>query len=169
MTLAQDRIAKGQCPNDGKEAAPYRLCYDCRQLRRVIRSLKRGERFGTVKSERKSDGVVYWSLGLNSNDPEARKATNKWQTPWMPRENDLRHRPRLRGISVDVEATLYEVVSHIGRPCTIEEITAAWGKLRDRRTSPLPVDLAALIKAGDKRARRNAKRIKQIEKSLSRC
>jgi hypothetical protein len=163
VTLAQERILKGQCPNDGKEAAPYRLCYDCRFSIRLTRALKKGAKYGTIKSLGGRGKNSVWYLGDKSDDPEARRKTSRNATPIHLPDTDRRSRPRLRGITVDVEATLYEVVGHIGRPCTIEEITAAWGKLRDRRTSPLPVDLAALIKADDKRARRNAKRLQQVE------
>lgn len=157
MTLAQDRILRGQCPNDGKEAAPFRLCYDCRQLGRLMRALKKGAKYGTFKSLGGTGKYSLWFIGDKSNDPEARRKAGKNSTPFHLSDTDRRGRPRLRGITVDVEATLMQVIDHIGRPCTIEEITLAWGKLRDRRTSPLPTDLARLIKAEDKRKRRAEK------------
>lgn len=158
MTLAQDRILRGQCPNDGKEAAPFRLCYDCRQSSRVRRALKKGAKYGVFKSLGKGKHSL-WMIGDKSNNPEALRKSNRNGTPFHLPDTDRRGRPRLRGITVDVEATLMQVVGHIGRPCTIEEITFAWGKLRDRRISPLPTDLARLIKAEDKRKRRAEKRL----------
>jgi hypothetical protein len=74
-------------------------------------------------------------------------------------ESDGRGKPRIRGTRVDVDATLVEVIRFIGRPCTIEEIVAMWGKLRSRRESPLAHDLGRLVIAADKRARKAAKRI----------
>lgn len=161
MTLQQDRIAKGQCPNDGKEAAPYRLCYDCRQKLRLTRALNRGVRHGVIKTMAGTSRVTMKStlwLGDKADDPEANKQWSKWSTKVVLPETDRRGDPRLRGIRVDVEATLIAVMQRIGRPCTIDEITAAWGKLRSKRADPLPTDLANIIKAADKRARKALKR-----------
>jgi hypothetical protein len=58
---------------------------------------------------------------------------------------------------VDVEATLLNVIQFIGRPCTIEEITSSWGKLREKRDAPLAADLGRLIVANEKRERKAAK------------
>ncbi len=157
--LQQQRILAGQCPLCGKEAAPYRLCYTHRQTLKLARLLKRGERLEVFNSEKRSDGKLYWALGKKHGDAAASQQLDKWQTPWHLPETDRRGRPRLRGIPVDVEATLVAVVTRIGRPCTIEEITEAWGRLRDRRSSPLPSDLATIIAAKDKRERKMAKRV----------
>jgi hypothetical protein len=156
--LQQQRILAGQCPLCGKEAAPYRLCYTHRQTLKLDRMLKRGEKHEYFNSEKRSDGKRYWTVGTKVDDPAVQERMAKWSTPWHLPETDRRGRPRLRGISVDVEATLVAVVTRIGRPCTLEEITEAWGRLRDRRTSPLPSDLATIIAAKDKRERKMARR-----------
>jgi len=160
-TLQQKRILAGKCPLCGKEAAPYRLCYDHRQGLRLTRVLKRGTRLGMFKAEQRIDGK-YYSLGAKNNDPAVRKEAHKWSTPLHLPETDRRSRPRLRGISVDIEETILAIMSRIGRPCTIEEITAAWGRLRDRRSAPLASDLATIIAAKDKRERKMAKRAAPI-------
>lgn len=121
--------------------------------------LKRGAKHDVLKSEKRSDGT-YWSVGPKIDDPEAKRLWYRWSTAWNLPETDRRGRPRLRGISVDVEATLVEVVRCIGRPCTIEEISEAWGRLRDNRSSPLPSDLATIIAAKDKREAKMRKRAK---------
>lgn len=149
----KDRVAHGLCPQCGKEAAPYRLCWNCRTQGRVRRALKKAVRYGAVRT----DGKRYWS-GDKADDPAVRAQLRKWDTPFVLPESDGRGKPRVRGIRVDVEATLYKVIEFIGRPCTIEEIMAAWGRLRDKRTNPLPVDLGRIITAEDKRARKAARR-----------
>ena len=161
----KDRVANGLCPACGKEAAPYYLCWNCRGQKRLTRCLKRGENHGVFKSERRIDGS-YWSLGLKHDDPEAMKTTNKWSTPFILPESDGRGKPRLRGIRVDVEATLVKVIKFIGRPCSIDEITKAWGRLRAKRTDPLASDLGSIIQAADKRAAKNARRAAAWAKSL---
>jgi hypothetical protein len=148
--IAHQRILAGQCPLCGKEAAPYRLCYDHRFRQRMDRALKKGVRLGALKK----DHLKRYFIGDESKSAE----WVKHGTPIHLPESDKRGRPRLRGIAVDVDATLIKVVEHIGRPCTIEEITAAWGRLRDRRSAPLATDLATIIAAQDKRARKMAKR-----------
>jgi hypothetical protein len=160
MPIQQKRILAGQCPLCGKEAAPYRLCWDHRQEARLVRCLKRGEKHDYFNSEKRSDGKRYWTVGGKADDPDTKREMSKWSIPIVPSETDRRHRPRLRGISVDVEATIYKVMERIGRPCTVEEITVAWGKLRDRRSSPLASDLAQIVAAKDKRERKMAKRAK---------
>jgi hypothetical protein len=159
--LQQQRILAGQCPLCGKEAAPYRLCYDHRQNARIDRMLKRAEKHEYFKSEKRINGR-YWSLGPKVNDPAVRDYMGKWAIPYHLPETDRRGRPRLRGISVDVEETIIAVIGRIGRPCTIEEISEAWGRLRDRRSSPLPSDLATIIAAKDRRERKMAKRAKAL-------
>ena len=169
MTLAQDRISKGQCPDCGKEAAPYRLCYDCRQKVRMIRCLKRGEKVGALKTFGIGRHKLY-SLN-NKDNPNyalASERWGKWSPPIHMPESDGRAAPRLRGIRVDVEATLLEVMKFIGRPCTIEEITAGWGRLREKRSDPLPADLGRIIVAAEKRKAKNARRAAAWEKSQQR-
>jgi hypothetical protein len=148
--LQQTRILAGQCPLCGKEAAPFRLCYDHRFSARLNNSLRRGVKLGALKR----DHLKRYYLG----DGDKERRWGKWGTKIVIPESDKRGRPRLRGISVDVDETLIKVMERIGRPCTIEEITAAWGKLRDRRSAPLASDLAVIVAAADKRQRKMAKR-----------
>jgi hypothetical protein len=126
------------------------------------RSLRRGEKHEYFNSEKRSDGKRYWTVGAKVDDPAVQEYMGKWAAPINLPETDRRGRPRLRGISVDVEATLVAIVGRIGRPCTLEEITEAWGRLRDRRSSPLPSDLAVIIAAKDKRERKMAKRRRSV-------
>lgn len=150
--LMRERVARGQCPRCGKEAAPYYLCAKHRQEARFTRALNRGAKVGFLTKE-KQGRKIYFNLGDQT-------VTTKWgSTPveGVP-DTDKRSRPRLRGLRVDVEGTLVAILRHIGRPSTLEEIQCAWGKLRDNRASPLPVDLANIIVAEDRRAARNAKR-----------
>jgi hypothetical protein len=162
--LQQQRILAGQCPLCGKEAAPFRLCYNHRQEARLVRCLKRGEKYEYFNSEKRADGKRWWTVGTKVHDPDTKREMSKWSIPIVLPETDRRGRPRLRGISVDIEATLVAIVTRIGRPCTIEEITKAWGRLRDRRSSPLASDLATIIAAKDKRERKLARRLKQSER-----
>lgn len=148
--VKRERIARGQCPNCGKEAAPYYLCHDCRLKGKIVRVLNRGAAVGGFKKERRGR-ESWWSMG-----DDKLLGTLKWRPD--PKEGDGRLAPRLRGIRIDVEATLVEVIRRIGRPCTLEEILAAWGRLRERRTAPLASDLACIIAAADKRKRRAEKR-----------
>jgi len=157
MTLAADRISKGLCPQCGKEAAPYRLCHDCRQKRRLTHSLRRGTKFGVVEKIGIGHATM-WRKGPKINDDEACKQYKKWGTLINLPETDGRAKPRVQGIRINVEATLIEVVRAMGRPCTIEEITEAWGRLRAKRADPLAGDIARIIAANDKRQRRAAKR-----------
>lgn len=151
MGVQEDRIAKGQCPDCGKEAAPYRLCYACRFKGKIVRVLNRAEKVGSFTSEMRGRDK-YWKLGA---DPDAMNRL-KWRAD--PKPGDRRTAPRLHGSRVDVEGTLIEIIKVIGRPCTLEEIQQAWGQLRERRNNPLASDLATIIKAADKRARRAMKR-----------
>lgn len=159
-SIAQTRIEAGQCPQCGKEAAPYRLCYDCRQVGRIGRALRRGEGLGVF---RRAFGNV-WILGDKVNDQAANARMKKWSTSIIPDENDKRFRPRLRGAAIDVEATLVKIIERIGRPCTIEEISMAWGKLRARRSDPLDADLSRIIVAADRRAAKNMRRARSAHK-----
>lgn len=149
--VKRERIARGQCPNCGKEAAPYYLCYDCRFKNKIVRILNRAESVGSFKSEKRGRDK-YWSLGP---DPRAMDRL-VWRPD--PKAGDGRLAPRLRGIRVDVEATLINVIKYIGRPCTLDEILVAWGRLRERRDAPLSADLARIIAADDKRKRKARKR-----------
>jgi hypothetical protein len=157
ISLQQQRILAGQCPLCGNEAAPYRLCYNHRLSARMNRTLKRGVRLGALKI----DNLHRYSIGTGDNDGR----WGKWGTKIVLPESDKRGRPKLRGIQVDVEETLVKIMERIGRPCTVDEISAAWGKLRDRRYSPLASDLATIIAARDKRARKMERRAKQAARS----
>lgn len=161
---AKDRVAHGLCPNCGKEAAPYRLCFDCRQLGRITRCLKRGVKHGALNLD------ITKRYSINKNAPDgAHKQWGKWSTKWNLPESDKRSQPKLRGIRVDVEATLLSVIEFIGRPCTIEEITLAWARLREKRSDPLPNDLARIIKAADKREAKRARRAARSEGASASC
>lgn len=159
----KDRVAHGLCPQCGGEAAPYRLCYSCRLKGRLDRSLKKGTRTGALSVLGAGRGALY---NINKNaPPDADRNWGKHGTLINLPESDGRSRPRLRGIRVDVEATLVKVMEFIGRPATIDEITQAWGRLRDRRSAPLASDLGRIIAAADKRARKAAKRAAAFAKS----
>lgn len=150
--VRRDRIAKGQCPNCGKEAAPFYLCGECRFKGKVVRGLDRGAKYGGFTRERRKDGV-YYGLG----DSRAWDAI-KWRAE--AKDGDKRLSPRLRGTRVDVERTLVEIIRYAGKPCTLEEIKAAWGRLRAKRDTPLAADLARIIVAEDRRKAKAAKRLR---------
>jgi ribosomal protein S27AE len=151
----KERVAKGQCPHCGAEAAPYYMCGKCRFTEKLRRTLRRGERAGAVTWE--PDGrSKRWVL----------KSGDAWdRAGWgaEPKEGDSRLAPRLRGMRIDVERTLIEVMRFIGRPCTEQEIVEAWGKLRANRTDPLPIDLGRIIAADSKRARKMARRAAHVD------
>jgi hypothetical protein len=159
----KDRVAHGLCPACGNEAAPYRLCYECRQKARLDRGLKKGVRLGVLNVLGAGKNAM-WSLNKGAST-EATERWKKWGTPWHLPETDGRSKPRLRGMRVDVEATLIRVIEFIARPCSLEEILSAWGKLREKRSSPLPNDLGRIIVAADKRARKAARRAEAFRKS----
>lgn len=115
-------------------------------------ALNRGHKLGALSKTGQGRNAL-WGRGKNINDNGLKWGT----TPIVPSDTDGRGKPRLRGIRVDVDRTLIAVVRILGRPGTIEEIMAAWGRLRDKRSSPLASDLATIIKAADRRARRSAK------------
>jgi len=155
--VRQERVAKGQCPNDGSEAAPYLLCWSCRLKQRLGRSLKRGAKLGAIKKD------ILNRYSIDKTDDGTRTIQwGKWGTPIVLNEDDGRGRPRLRGTRIDIEATIHRVMEFIGRPCTIEEIMAAFGRLRAKRSDPLPADLARIIVADEKRHRKAAKRAEQF-------
>lgn len=142
----QERILRGQCPNCGEEAAPYYLCHKCRFRGKIVRVLNRGRNVGGFVAKRDGRSLL-WSLG-----DESKLDTIKYRPD--AKDGDKRLEPRLRGIRVDVESTLIEVIRYAKRPCTLEEILSAWGRLRSRRESPLAADLACIIAAEDKRKRK---------------
>lgn len=147
--VKRERIARGQCPNCGKEAAPYYLCHDCRLKGKIVRVLNRGASVGGFRKERRGR-ESWWSMG------DGAKLDTLTFRP-DPKPGDGRLAPRLRGIRVDVEATIVAIMQQLGRPVTLDEILAGWGRLRERRTAPLASDLACIIAAADKRKRKSAK------------
>lgn len=151
----QERISKGLCPQCGGEAAPYRLCFACRQKLRLNRCIGRGVKTGVVLVTGNGRNATYT---LNPMKPtQGDREWNKWATQGKPPEDDGRFKPRLRGVRVDVEGMLVAIIEQIGRGCTIEEIAEAWGHLRAKRDAPLPMDLARVISAKDKRERKARK------------
>jgi hypothetical protein len=154
MTLRQDRLARGLCPNCGKEAAPYFLCGDCRFKAKIVRVLNRGGKVGGFKKERRGR-AVYWSIGN-----EAALDTLVWRPD--PKEGDRRSRPRLGRVPVLVENELVKLIESMDRPATLEEIMEAWARLREkRRTSSAAGDMAKIIEAKRRRERRQQKRLAQ--------
>lgn len=142
-----ERIERGQCPNCGKESAPYYLCWDCRHLGKIRRTMRRVSKVGGVTVEKRGTSNYYKMANERAWDSIIWKADAK--------AGDARLDPKLRGIRVDVEKTLLEVVLHAGRAVSLEEILAAWGRLRSKRTDPLAVDLSRIIAAEDKRKRKS--------------
>jgi hypothetical protein len=107
----------------------------------LVRALKRGLNDGYL--DRVGEGKhALWKLGKTPFDSVKH---NRWGTPFYLPDTDGRGKPRLRGIRIDVEKTIIGIIRFIGRSCTTEEVLAAWGKLRDRRTSPLPNDLGRIL------------------------
>jgi hypothetical protein len=161
MTQAQEWLAKGRCPRCGKEAAPYRLCWDHRSMEMIGRLMKAGIKAGhiTVDRENSRGRPLLYGLsdkGRNSNDLwnfrpafEGKKGSD-----------DKRYRPRLGRVPVDVEREIVGILRAFGRPANVDEIIIAWGRLREtRKTSSLTGDMVELIKAQRRREERNAKRL----------
>ena|SRR5882724_3867424 len=69
--IQQQRILAGQCPLCGKEAAPFRLCYDHRQRSRMDRCIKKGVRTGALEMD------ILKRIKLAPHDPKARLAWEK--------------------------------------------------------------------------------------------
>jgi hypothetical protein len=147
----KERIAKGLCPRCGKEAAPYYLCQSCRYGDRIVRMLNRGHKGGGFKKERRGN-TNYWSIGDASAIDKI-----KWQPD--PKPGDKRRLPRFRGVPIEIEQAVLGALESIGRPATLEEIIAAWVRLKaDRGGGAVSHHLVAIIKADDRRARKNARR-----------
>ena len=152
-SLRGERIAKGMCPNCGAEAAPHYLCGKCRLMAKVGRIVNRAAKVGGVVKSR-HDGAMHYSMG----DREA------WdRIAWRPdpKEGDGRLRPRLGRIPVDVGNEIVGILTSLGRPATIDEIVAAWGRLREeRRRGSIAGDMVAIIEAQRRRNERNLKRLR---------
>jgi hypothetical protein len=149
----QKRIEKGLCPRCGEDAAPYRLCYLCRQRQRVSRALDRMARTGSLEVRRDERGrKVFKKTG--------QRPDTRWATLVVPPDDDRRFRPRIAGIPVEVEESILLLFERMDRPCSVDEVVQAWGRLRTRRRrGNLVADLRALIEAEQRRERRAAKRL----------
>ncbi len=75
-------------------------------------------------------------------------------------------RPRLGNMPVHVVPELIQMFTDFGRPVSLEEIMAAWGRLREKRKNPLVSDMSALIAAQRRREARNLKRLTHTQRSL---
>ena len=159
MSLQQGRVNNGLCPQCGKPSAPYYYCVDHRVERSIGGLLNRMSKHGVAKKEKEGRHSVY-SAGSRTlaETPEFK------QVP-MPLWNegkggdDKRLRPRLRGVPVNIEKVTIGLLEAAGsRGATLEEIELAWGQLRtSRKHETVAGDLAALIKAQQKRERKAAK------------
>lgn len=158
MTIAQERLAKGLCPRCGEEAAPYRLCFSHRAEEMIRRCLRNGVTAGAIDAVREGGRVTYGltKAGEDKTAPWDFRAAFEGKAGW----NDKRYKPRLGRIPVDVEAELIGIFTRLARPATIDEILAAWGKLRqERKHRTAAGDLAAIIAAERRRNERAAKRL----------
>ena len=151
---ARERVAAGLCPKCGNEAAPYYLCGKCRDMERLRRALWAGVKSGDL-TEEKRGSKSYW--GASDALRRGEQSNVNWARGFELSSDDRRFQPRIGRIRVDVDRTLIDIMQRIGRPCAIEEVYAAWGRLRARRTGPVAGDLASIIAADDKRARRLAR------------
>lgn len=153
----QYRIDHGLCPLCGKEAAPYYLCHSCRQTAMIGRMCDLMAKRGVVK-RLKDKGRVYYQIPPGWNG----RSTKDFN--WSPcgidlKDTDKRLRPRIGRRPVDLDETLTEIFMEAGTPLTMEEIVAAWGRLRSKRkTSSLAGDMTAIIAAERRRNERNARR-----------
>lgn len=158
-TIREDRLAKGLCPQCGAEAAPYRLCGQCRFRGLIYRLLRKGEKAGEIASRKQGREKRVWKVDHNK----------KWTFSYneVTDESDGRLRPKLRGIPVDVERQLIKIFETAGKPLTLDEIMTAWGTLRLRagRTSAA-MDLAYIVEAKRKRAAKMARRAERQRKQL---
>ena len=151
------RVDHGLCPECGREAAPYYLCPEHRQIGAITRMMKRMAKRGIVKEE-KEGGRLYWRIPPGWNGPSA--ADFNWRdNMFSMAKDDARLKPRMAKRPIDLDDTLVEIFRDAGRPLQMHEIMAAWGKLRSqRKTSCLAGDMTAIISAQRRRELRNAKR-----------
>ena len=159
--LRQDRINRGLCPQCGKEAAPYYLCPDCRQLRSLGGMLNRMNKHDVVRKSKKGRFNLWFTGARTLEDAGGMK--NRSYPLWNEGKgaDDKRLRPRIGKIPVDVERELLEMLSRFDRPVSEDEIVQAWGRMRVRRgRASAAGDLVALIKAERRRVRRCEKRLK---------
>jgi hypothetical protein len=160
----QHRIDHGMCPECGKEAAPYYLCWDCRLLssigKRLNKFAARGicEKIGSGKNAtfRLAPDIIGAERSLKLDE------INKfrWGDTLLDMDaNDKRARPRINRRPIDIDETMMAIFRNAGKPLDMQEIYMAWGALRSRRVhQTLATDMTAIIKAQRKRDERNAKR-----------
>lgn len=160
----QHRIDHGLCPECGEEAAPYYLCPTHRLKGSVSRMMGRMADSGIVIKGKDGQQTTYSvSSGWETKFDEFACGTTLFDMD----PDDKRLRPRLGRRPVDLDETLISIFVQAGRPLQMEEICAAWGKLRSKRKhATLAADMAALIAAQRKRDERNAKRARAHERLL---
>jgi hypothetical protein len=108
--------------------------------------------------QKKDGGSYAWQIAPGMRDAPV---DNRWQTSVVPDESDRRFRPRIGGIPVNVEAQIFRLAEGMGREFSIDDIIAAWGKLRGekkRKKGSAAADVRAIILAEDRRRKRAEKR-----------
>lgn len=152
----RERVDNGLCPQCGEEAAPYYLCYVCRQQGRVRRSLKRLADQGHA-TKRKEGGKLLWQIVPGTRDAPRDK---RWETPVVPNDSDRRFHPKIGGIPVNVEAQIWKLCESFDREFSIDDVVQAWGRLRGekRKKGSAAADVRAILAADEKRRRRAEKR-----------
>lgn len=153
----QHRIDHGLCPECGEEAAPYYLCANHRQLGSLTRMLNKMADRGIIQKSKDGRSNTY---GIPSGWSGRKIDEFNWGKMLFEMEDgDKRLRPRMGRRPIDLDETLISIFTDAGRPLQMEEILAAWGKLRSKRKhASLAGDMTALIEAQRKRDERNAKR-----------
>jgi len=146
----QHRIDHGMCPQCGREAAPYYLCYDCRSVSSLRRTLNRMHEHGALRRERSGRSNL-WSIGERDNLDEL---DIRGTLLIGIKEGDGRLRPRMGKRPVDLDETLFSIFRDAGKPLTEDEVVFAWGRLRSKRKGSLASDMAAIIAAERRRERR---------------
>lgn len=156
-TKAQERIAKGLCPQCGEEAAPYYLCSRCRLSRRLGRARDRLALQGVVTVSGVGRQRAYAPVEGKRTVPD-----NRWSAPLVPDpDKDKRFRPRLRGVAVNVEAEVIGIFERAGIPLSVDDVIEAWVKLRadgKRKHGSAAKDVRAIILAKRRREERAARR-----------
>lgn len=149
---ARERLDNGLCPQCGEEAAPFYLCYMCRQKRRFMRAIDRMIVTGSLTSD---TGDNRGKLRVN----EAVPLDDRWATNIVPPESDRRFRPRIGGIPVNVEAQIWKLCESFDREFSIDDVVRAWGRLRGekRKRGSAAADVRAILAAEEKRRRRAEK------------
>ena len=157
--LRRHRVANGLCPNDGKEAAPYYLCHECRRKSFLIKVLNYFEKKGFVEKS-KSGRTHLWKANSEKIKEWEHADTSDFRiTAFDMKPGDKRLAPRMRGVPVDFEKTIIEIFMAEGKPLSIEQVARAWVRLREKRkTSSLAGDMKLIIAAQERREAKNAKR-----------